>query len=354
MKKKRILILLILIILVELVTLFIVRNIDNKNKNIKKEPKKEEKINKDNVDPEIKLIGADELTIVVNSEYIEKGAVATDNIDGDITSNIKIKNNINLKVPGDYEVIYTVEDSSKNKVKVSRKIKVINVDEKDTDGIPVLMYHYFYDDTIGESGKDSNYTAKSSFEEQLKYLKDNNYYFPTMREISMYVDGKLDLPAKSVVITMDDGQESNYRIAYPLALQYKIPMTMFVVTSWTNPNDELQKSMINSGYISMQSHSHDMHKSGCSEGHGGLMLCIDYNEGVEDLKKSKEILGNSDSFAYPCGDFNDSTIRMLSEAGFELAFTTNYGKVTRSQNKLSLPRVRINGGISLNQFINSL
>lgn len=36
------------------------------------------------------------------------------------------------------------------------------------------------------------------------------------------------------------------------------------------------------------------------------------------------------------------------------AFTTTYGKVTIGDNKYALPRVRINDGISLRSYINSL
>ncbi len=350
---KKIKILFIIIFLLIIFIAIYILPIINKDKNDSKKVIKETKVN--NIKPEIKLIGAEELTIVINSEYFEKGATAFDDIDGDITSKIKIRGKVDTSKTGKYKIIYSVNDSSGNKNSVKRIINVIDVNEKDIDGISVLMYHYFYDDTKGESGKDSNYLAKSKFEEQLIYLKENNYYFPTMNEINMYLDGKIDLPEKSVVITMDDGHESNYSIAYPLALEYKIPMTMFVVTSWTDVSASLQKQMIDSGYISMQSHSHDMHKSGCSKmGHGGLMLCIEYEKGLEDLIKSKQLIGNADSFAYPCGDYNDHTIKMLKEAGYNLAFTTNYGKVKRGDNKLELSRVRINAGITLEQFKNSL
>lgn len=354
MKKKIIIYLLIIILLVTIVFILLVKEKPKENVNKEKiEVKVKEK--KDNIKPEIVLKGESEVNIVENSEYVEKGYTATDNIDGDITKNVIIKGKINTSVPGEYNLKYIIKDSSNNTAFTTRKVNVIKVEEKDTDGISVLMYHYFYDDEKGETAKNSNYTSKTSFEEQLKYLKDNNYYFPTMKEINMYLDKKIELPKKSVVITMDDGEASNYTIAYPLALKYKIPMTMFIVTSWTNVNDSLQKSMTDSGYITFQSHSHDMHKGGCAgQNHGALMQCIDYNEGVNDLKKSKELIGNADSFAYPCGDHTDTTIKMLKEAGYTLAFTTSYGRVTRNQEKLALPRIRINGGISLESFIKSL
>ena len=351
--KKKIIFIIILILLLSICILFYKVYDNKKNKsqnNIKKEIKKEKT---DTIKPEITLLGKPKYTLVKGSIYEEYGAVATDNIDKDITDKIEIKNNLDINKEGNYEIIYSVKDSSDNISIVKRIVSVIKVEDKATE-IPVLMYHYFYDETI-EEGKDSNYLSKSKFEEQLKYLKDNNYYFPTMKEIDLFLDNKIDLPKKSVVITIDDGAVSSYTIAYPLAKQYQIPMVMFVVTSWTNPKEELQTEMINSGYIYMQSHTHNMHKSGCpNQKHGAYIQCVPKEEGINDLKESVKILNSNDSIAYPCGDYNEHAIEIVKEAGIKLAFTTEYGKVNRNSNRYYLPRVRINSSINLNQFISSL
>ena len=49
------------------------------------------------------------------------------------------------------------------------------------DGLPVLMYHFFYDKSK-DSGKDGNWIEISNFEEQMKYLAENDFYFPTSME----------------------------------------------------------------------------------------------------------------------------------------------------------------------------
>lgn len=303
--------------------------------------------------PEITLLGREEETRVVNGVYEEYGAVATDKYDGDLTKKIKIDNKIDITKAGDYKVTYTVTNSKKKTSKVERLVHVINVDEPDSDGIAVLMFHYFFDDTAGESGPDSNYYEKSLFEHDLQYLNENNYYFPNFKELRKYVDGTLTLPEKSIIITMDDGHADNYTIAYPLAVQYKVPITMFIVTSWTNPKDELQTQMFNTGYVYFMSHTHEMHEGGCSgEQHGAKILCIDHATGVNDLKTSAEMLGNSDALAYPTGDNNAHSRAIVEEAGFLLAFTVEYGRVTVGADPLTLPRVRVNQGNSLEYLLN--
>ena len=325
----------------------------SKNEKITKVETKKEKIGES---PEIKLNGIENMRLVKNSVYEELGASAKDKEDGDITKSVKIDNKVDTTKPGKYVVTYSVTDKDGNTTKLERNVEIFEVEEKDkdTDGISVFMYHYFYDDKAGETGPDSNYLASSLFEGQLKYLSENNYYFPTMKEISLYLDGKLDLPEKSAVLTLDDGAESNYRIAYPLAVKYKVPLVMFVVTSWTDVSMDLQTEMKNTGYIRFHSHTDDMHQGGCGEQHGALILCINHEKGVNDLKTSVEKLGNADALAYPCGDTNDSAVSIVKEAGISLAFTTNYGKIKRGQDKYRLTRVRINDGISLSSYIDSL
>lgn len=326
-------------------------------KTIKKEVKEVKKEKKEKVGeaPSIKLYGIDDIQIVKNGVYEELGAVATDKEDGDITKDIKIDNKIKIDTPGDYTVDYSVKDKDGNETKISRKVKVFEVTDKDTDGISVFMYHYFYDDEIGETGEDNNYIAKTYFDGELRYLKESGYYFPNMKEIRKYVDGELDLPEKSVVITMDDAHADNYTIAYPLAVKNKVPIVMFAVTSWTDVSQPLQQEMIHTGYVSFQSHTHDMHQAGCSgQGHGGLFQCISYEDGIKDLTMSKEALGNSDSLAYPFGDYSDTTIQIMKDAGFKLGFTTENGQIHVGDDPYKLSRMRINGDISLDTFISQL
>lgn len=79
----------------------------------------------DSKSPEIKLIG-ENVTIYTYEEYNEPGFTATDNYDGDLTNKITVENNVNTAKPGEYEITYSVEDSSKNKTTVKRKVIVKN------------------------------------------------------------------------------------------------------------------------------------------------------------------------------------------------------------------------------------
>ena len=78
----------------------------------------------DVVGPKIELVGDKELELTINTEYVEPGFKAIDNKDGDVTNSVKVENKIDNTKLGTYEVIYTVSDSSGNKSKAIRKVKV--------------------------------------------------------------------------------------------------------------------------------------------------------------------------------------------------------------------------------------
>ena len=68
-----------------------------------------------------------------------------------------------------------------------------------------------------------------------------------MKEVEMYVDGKIRLP-KSVLITIDDGGKTKDGI--DLLTEYKMYATIFLVTSWFDPKDYYKTE-----FIELHSHS---------------------------------------------------------------------------------------------------
>ncbi len=216
-----------------------------------------------------------------------------------------------------------------------------------TGGLPVLMYHFFYNAAAGETPRDNNFIEISAFESQMKYLSDNGFYFPTWQEVEDYIDGKKTLPAKSVVITVDDGDESFFRLALPVIEKYNVKATEFLVTSWNGWYCNDYKS----SKVSYQSHSDQMHKGGANG--KGVLLSWSYDQIYKDLIDSKNCLnGEATVFCYPFGQYNETSKRILKDAGYKLAFTTQGGRVYKGADKYALPRVRISKGISAQSFAN--
>lgn len=316
----------------------------------------------DTIAPTITLKGQEEISIDLNSTYKDEGCTAEDNIDGDITDKVVITGEVNTKKEGTYIINYNVQDSSENKTEITRKVIVkkkattknntvttsttaVNKTSNSKKGLPVLMYHFFYDAKAGGKGQDNNWMEIGAFEEQMKYLAENNFYFPSWEEVEAYINGTKSLPERSVVVTIDDGDKTFIDLAIPIINKYNVKATSFVVTSWNG--NWLPKSY-KSSHLDFQSHSHDMHRSGANG--KGRFVNLSYKEALEDVKKSKDIIGNCTVFCYPFGHYNDTAKKVLKDANYKLAFTTQGGRVYPGADKYALPRVRISKGISISAF----
>lgn len=266
--------------------------------------------------------------ILKNNVSIAIGYIVQGNINGKINSKAtSVSANTNTNA----------SSSNSNIVKTSKTAK--------GKGLPVLMYHFFYNKKAGEKGADDNWMEISDFEAQMKYLSDNNFYFPSWTEVEYYIDGKITLPEKSVVITIDDGDETFIKLAIPIIEKYNVKATSFVVTSW---NGNWLPKQYSSSKLDFQSHSHDMHRAGANG--NGRFVNLSYNEAIKDVTTSKNIIGNCKVFCYPFGHYNDNAKKVLKDSGYKLAFTTQSGRVYKGANKFELPRIRMSKGMSLNSF----
>lgn len=291
--------------------------------------------------------------LLLGEEFVEPGYSATDEHGNDITEKVTVKGG-EIKRAGENEITYTVADDSGNKTRVSRKINVLPNTEYETAGVSICMYHYVYDENDPPDDlydRFGNYISMQALEEELNWLNDEGYYYPTWKEVREYVDGKLLLPDKSIVLCFDDGSKSFLECGIPVLEKCKVPATSFMIT--TN-NGKKKIAEYDSDYVYYESHSHNMHRGGGNIGHGGIFTAISYEEGMADLEKSIKICGSRDAFAYPYGDYNDSSVQMVRDSGFLCAVTTQPGKAYPGDDPMLLPRVRMSLGQTLEEFISKV
>ena len=299
------------------------------------------------------LKGTQHTIVREGDPYIESGAFAVDKGSGPIAADrITIKGEVDTAKPGTYKVKYTVKVGSITK-SLTREVEVVAKSsfKENTAGIAVLMYHYIYTEADKPSSLNVNYTKDTDFEAQLKYLTENGYYFPSYTELRAYIDGKIALPEKSVVLTFDDAQWGFFNYGIPLLEKYKVQATSFVIGT-QNGADKV-KAYANP-YIQFQSHSYDMHKGGGNVGHGGVISAMSKDQIVSDLKQSIQQVGNSNALAYPYGDYTDTAKAAVADAGMECAFSTEDGKVKKGSDYRCLPRVRVSGGNTLDTYVGRL
>ena len=263
----------------------------------------------------------------------------------------------------DFEVIingsekYGIEYN--NQLLYVKNIDIDSVYDKDNgssnkDRIKTLTYHLIYNPETTNCDESICQTL-DMVESHLRYLSENDYMTLTMDELDMYMDGKLNIPKKSVVITIDDATVFDLA-ALDLFAKYKVYATLFVITKFNDNYDYLK-----SDYVARESHTNNMHNQYECAGYGsqgGGILCLPEDKVLEDLKTSQDKLGGSKYFSYPFFDFNDRAITLLKQAGFKMAFIGQYDTDGYSYpnvtDKYKMRRTTIFSDTSMEEFISYL
>lgn len=275
--------------------------------------------------------------------------------DNDQTSKV----GTNLDHINSYVVHQNISNEQLDKIMKGEAIEKPKITSSSFKGLPsldakassiaVLNYHFFYQ--TGESCGSSICLEVSKFREQLQFLKDNQYKTLTMEEYRAWMYGEIDLPARSVLLTIDDGAmgtgKHNGNKLIPLLEEYDLHATLFLISGWWAKDNYI------SDHLDIESHTFDMHTEGlCSnQTRGAQMLCSSKEQVMNDLKKSIDVIGSTKAFCFPFYAYNDSAIQSVKEAGFQLAFIGGNRKSSRSNDKFKIPRYPIQSNISMDQFI---
>lgn len=211
--------------------------------------------------------------------------------------------------------------------------------------MPALMYHHIQG--LNEA-KEKNQTALTVtpefFRNQMQYLKDKGYVIVSLENLIAFFDSGITLSAKPVLITFDDAYEDFYRNAYPILREFGYKAIVFVPTGLVN----------NPGYLSWDQ-INEMDSSGIffanhTWSHKNVAVSQEVLEreiSTADFQLFERGLNSSKVFAYPYGLDNQRAISLLEKLNYKLAFTTRYGSVQCTKQRLDLPRIRIgNSGMA--------
>lgn len=230
---------------------------------------------------------------------------------------------------GDAGRYWVIEDANAPRPVAPGRQIVIPLKERNPSGIdfhgyqtvPILCYHRF-----GDHG-DRLEVSEAQFREQLSYLKTHDYRVIPMKDLLAFLRGERSLPKRAVVLTIDDGHRSIYRIAYPLLKEFGYPATLFIYSDYIANGglrwQELEE-MAKSGLVSVQPHSktHDnlaFKRSGESDARYRRRLRNEVNIPTALLRR--KLKRKVDFYAYPYGDANRQVIQELGANGLHLGLT---------------------------------
>jgi len=209
--------------------------------------------------------------------------------------------------------------------------------------VPIIMYHQV---KTFNAGKDV--ILPWEFENDLKYLSENNYITITMSDLIDYVYNGKSLPEKPVILTFDDGYLNNYVYVYPLLKEYNMKIVFSIIgkniDDFTNiPDDNIDYShvtwdqlceMLDSGCVEVQNHTYNLHNYskytvGCAQKYGETFMEYEMrlNEDIGRLQEEIiEMTGRTpNTFAYPFGKYCDEMDEILKKLGFKASLTCDYG-----------------------------
>lgn len=211
--------------------------------------------------------------------------------------------------------------------------------------VPILVYHNF--DYVKPGSMTMN---TKTFELQIRWLLDHHYNIIPLKELVRYLQGKINtLPAKSVVITDDDGRKSVYTDMLPIVKKYHIPVTLFIYpivisrASYALTWEQL-KALQNTGLFDVEGHTY-WHPHFRQE--KKRLSPAAYQKLVDaQLISSKNILEKKlgipiTLLAWPFGVYDAQLEQDATKAGYVMAFSIAHRCATRSENPMAMPRFMI-------------
>ncbi|MCC6626395.1 MAG: polysaccharide deacetylase family protein [Chloroflexi bacterium] len=213
--------------------------------------------------------------------------------------------------------------------------------------VPVLMYHYIR--VVDRQRDPLGYglsVAPTRFAEQMAWLRASGYTTLTMGDHVACARGARSCPARSVVLTFDDGYADNAIEALPVLQRYGFTATFYIVSGFVGRPGYLTWAQLEQVRdAGMEIGAHTVNHRDLT----AVTPAVARDEIVRSRQTLRERLGVPvASIAYPAGRYTPATIELVRQAGYESAVTTRPGRL--HQQPYETPRLRVLGGVSLTEF----
>jgi peptidoglycan/xylan/chitin deacetylase (PgdA/CDA1 family) len=210
--------------------------------------------------------------------------------------------------------------------------------------VPILCYHQIRDWTAKDSKTAKVYIVPvASFKAQIKMLHDSGYHAILPDQLMAYLDHGTPLPSKPIMLTFDDGDESQYTVALPELDKAGYKAVFFVMTvSLNRPNyfaKDQVKELAAKGHV-IGCHTWDHH----------MTTKYTPEDWVKQVEKPRALLAQLSGspvkyFAYPFGLWNEPAVSHLKNYGFTAAFSLS-GKTDHEDPSFTLNRQIVDGSWS--------
>ncbi|MBD7984930.1 polysaccharide deacetylase family protein [Sporosarcina sp. Sa2YVA2] len=227
-------------------------------------------------------------------------------------------------------------------------------------GLPVLVYHHMVPRDLMKSAAST--VSVEAFDEQMAYLNDEQFKSLSAQQLYDYLEGRLVLPDKMVLITFDDGLLSAKEYAYPILKKYGFTAPHHIITSRTHKAEGAQQFDAEGPiqYLTMsdlkemqdvfqfEAHTDDLHT--LTDRKYGVGLALQRDEIRADLQANLAQLPNAVALAYPYGQYNEEFIAAAKDAGLLIGFTIIEGYANMNDSNYEVRRFGMTENRSFEQF----
>lgn len=215
--------------------------------------------------------------------------------------------------------------------------------------IPILCYHQIRDYRPGDSKSARDYIVPPAvFRDQMKALADSGYQTILPDQLYQYLAFGAALPAKSIMISFDDGCDEQFDVTHEILDPLKFKASFFIMTvSINRPNymkAEQIKQLSDEGHdISL--HTWDHHNVKLYQG-------TDWTTQIEKPKATLEKITGKPVvfFAYPFGLWNAAAIPELKSRGLKAAFQLSTSR-DEQEPLYTIRRIIVTGDVSGQKLI---
>jgi peptidoglycan/xylan/chitin deacetylase (PgdA/CDA1 family) len=219
--------------------------------------------------------------------------------------------------------------------------------------IPILMFHHIAVPAPGTDAVGVDLTVPPQvFEAEIKFLFDRGFHTIHLTDVANYLLEGESLPPKPIVITFDDGYDDNYINAFPTLKDFGFVGTFFIISDRPDGSvpgymtwGQIGEMAANGMEIGSHSRDHRYNLGQISSAAQWAEIKPSYDAIIKHFPNQPPI------FAYPSGSYNATTLGFLRQLGYVAAVTTMQGVTQTAASLLELPRVRIRGEWSIDQFV---
>ena len=218
--------------------------------------------------------------------------------------------------------------------------------------VPVLCYHQIRNWLPTDSKNARPYIMPPShFEAQMKVLASNNFHCILPDQLMAYLENRHSLPSNPVMISFDDGTESQITDALPILNKYNFKAVFYIMTVVLN-----RPRYITTAQVKML--ADNGHTIGCHTWNHEMVTKYTANDWNVQLEKPtaflEKITGKPiKNFAYPNGIWSQQAIEKLKKEGYYAAFQLA-GKRDGLNPNYSIRRIIVNSSWNDRNFLSAI